>query len=531
MNPDYSASSEYVFRGIEYIVTLRTIKNGSVLCVEVEDKVTAEQWRGTFESNYIEDLTHKTGNFKQFDVFVSMLESALDKSSDSVMLDLLTFSDLELLRNRKAANAGTRPRVKPNRQQENKRYLILVYSVEFDRIHYPLPLPYQGKPDPVHLQNLVRQLNDEITKLKSGRNTRVQDEEYLRLKENYECLLEDKNRLETALNEMKRETQSVGKLSASKEVKILKNVVQNLELEMMKEKNRFQRQISKKSADVKRLTSELNEITARERTLQIRVKSLTNELAMYKRSRTPNVDRPASRTRSSQNLYSATRNSATRPNTGARPGSTAARRSTSRGSRSGSFYQQNRSSSRDRPAPRRERSISQDKKSFLSRDGYKSRTPTPNRFSRFNPTLYIEEKKRKLQQSKERLNRRTSAGFIPGSNESRGRTRTRYSRGNDFSSSRERYSAGFRRRTGSIESRNSSDNGSITRIRTKRKPQAWDDSPTYPSMVSDRRLSSTPDIKRHETRQKRATKDTDMDEIDARLDALQQYMKEIERKN
>ena len=29
----------------------------------------------------IEDLTHKTGNFKQFTVFISMLESALSKVS------------------------------------------------------------------------------------------------------------------------------------------------------------------------------------------------------------------------------------------------------------------------------------------------------------------------------------------------------------------------------------------------------------------------------------------------------------------
>jgi len=36
--------------------------------------------------------------------------------------------------------------------------------------------------------------------------------------------------------------------------------------------------------------------------------------------------------------------------------------------------------------------------------------------------------------------------------------------------------------------------------------------------------------KRYGSRQKRATTDADMDEIDARLDALQQYMQEIERK-
>lgn len=41
------------------------------------------------------------------------------------------------------------------------------------------------------------------------------------------------------------------------QVKVLKKVVQNMELEMMKEKNRFQRLISKKTAEVKKLTVEV----------------------------------------------------------------------------------------------------------------------------------------------------------------------------------------------------------------------------------------------------------------------------------
>ena len=35
------------------------------------------------------------------------------------------------------------------------------------RIHYPLPLPYQGKPDPVALQETVRELKAEIKRLKT----------------------------------------------------------------------------------------------------------------------------------------------------------------------------------------------------------------------------------------------------------------------------------------------------------------------------------------------------------------------------
>ena len=42
----------------------------------------------------IEDVTRKTGNFKRFGVFVKMLVSALENSSDAVHLDLLTYADL-----------------------------------------------------------------------------------------------------------------------------------------------------------------------------------------------------------------------------------------------------------------------------------------------------------------------------------------------------------------------------------------------------------------------------------------------------
>ena len=35
------------------------------------------------------------------------------------------------------------------------------------RIHYPLPLPYVGKPDPVHLQDMNRKLKEEIKNLKN----------------------------------------------------------------------------------------------------------------------------------------------------------------------------------------------------------------------------------------------------------------------------------------------------------------------------------------------------------------------------
>ena len=51
-----------------------------------------------------------------------------------------------------------------------KRYLILIHDAEYDRIYYPLSLPYCGKPDPVALMQQVRQLTAENRLLKSRVN-------------------------------------------------------------------------------------------------------------------------------------------------------------------------------------------------------------------------------------------------------------------------------------------------------------------------------------------------------------------------
>ncbi len=110
----------------------------------------------------IEDITSKTGNFKKFAVFVKMLLSALKQASDSVFVDLLTYQDLELLKSRKAGGQAPPPRTQP---PNNKRYLIMTYAAEFDRVHYPLPLLYEEHPDPQHLKRIISQLRSEVEAL------------------------------------------------------------------------------------------------------------------------------------------------------------------------------------------------------------------------------------------------------------------------------------------------------------------------------------------------------------------------------
>lgn len=55
------------------------------------------------------------------------------QTSESVCLDLLTYADLELLRNKKSGASVEPPASSRYNALNSKRYLILTYTVEFDR--------------------------------------------------------------------------------------------------------------------------------------------------------------------------------------------------------------------------------------------------------------------------------------------------------------------------------------------------------------------------------------------------------------
>lgn len=149
---------ELSFHGVEYIMTLAVDEEG--LNLHVEQKYDGRRWGAIFPSQYLEDITRKTGNFKKFSLFVKMLSTALLNKSDSVFVDLLTFTDLEMLKSRhtKLNQKFTKSTSKRN----NKRYLILTYAVEFDRVHYPLPLTFDENPTTAALQKTIKRLRKEL---------------------------------------------------------------------------------------------------------------------------------------------------------------------------------------------------------------------------------------------------------------------------------------------------------------------------------------------------------------------------------
>ena len=92
----------------------------------------------------------------------------------SVYLDLLTSRDLEMLRQRadRGPPTGSPPASSPTApavDRGGKRYLILTYHGEFDKVHYPLSLtPDESINDPGHMRDTIRQLKEQVQQLKSS---------------------------------------------------------------------------------------------------------------------------------------------------------------------------------------------------------------------------------------------------------------------------------------------------------------------------------------------------------------------------
>lgn len=153
-----------------YAVDLSVV--GPVINIEIEQINTNDRWSGQFTTEYIEEITHKAGNYKKFAVFVKMICSALNKTNESVFIDLLTFADLEALKQRKLGqNVSDNSSVMSNSsstlnaRSSMKRYVILTYSGEFDRVHYPLPLAFETSPNTDSLKRTINRLRKEILAL------------------------------------------------------------------------------------------------------------------------------------------------------------------------------------------------------------------------------------------------------------------------------------------------------------------------------------------------------------------------------
>ncbi|KAG7378119.1 Coiled-coil domain-containing protein 61 [Phytophthora pseudosyringae] len=192
---DLEASATLEFHGARYVVTVQVQQQQLDVQVEAADAHAppSSVWTARFTASDVEQLTRQTGNSKRFPVFVQMLLTALHRRSDAVFVDLLTAADLDLYRQRKlqpgAVSDGLTSATAATKN--GKRYLILTYAVEFDRVHYPLPLTQELSPSPEVLQRTIRRLRqalaEQTNSAASESNGRLA-EENAALREENRCL-------------------------------------------------------------------------------------------------------------------------------------------------------------------------------------------------------------------------------------------------------------------------------------------------------------------------------------------------------
>lgn len=89
----------------------------------------------------------------------------------AVSVELLTYADLEMLRERMGSRRPPSAVSATPAAVQNKRYLILTYVSDFDRVHYPLPLLYDADPDPARLRSTIQRLRAELASARSQRGT------------------------------------------------------------------------------------------------------------------------------------------------------------------------------------------------------------------------------------------------------------------------------------------------------------------------------------------------------------------------
>lgn len=137
---DSFGEGQVTSQGCTYTVKVDARTDGRVE-VTVSQNSPAARWIGSFTAAYLESLTEKACSARRYGAFIAMLLAALRRTSSSVSLDILSFSDLAAM---KAGSSQRASSLTGHRAAaSSKRYLILTYMSEFERVHYPLPLGLQ----------------------------------------------------------------------------------------------------------------------------------------------------------------------------------------------------------------------------------------------------------------------------------------------------------------------------------------------------------------------------------------------------
>ena len=110
----------------------------------------------------------------------------------------------------------------------------MTYSSEFDRVHYPLPMSYNGPPDPSRLQQTIRDLHHRLEQTAAEQHgvARGAADELHQLRGDHARVLAESARLHSENDELKlrlAHLASVARPGADNDVGVLRQIIGKLE--------------------------------------------------------------------------------------------------------------------------------------------------------------------------------------------------------------------------------------------------------------------------------------------------------------
>ncbi|OMJ94512.1 hypothetical protein SteCoe_2286 [Stentor coeruleus] len=249
-------SSEITIRGTQYLYDLSA--DTESLSLSFEEKSTTKLWKGDFTCSYIETLTQKSKSFKKFPIFLKMLISALENTSESVIIDLLTYQELEMFRSSRnpGSNSSSSSSSNPNPKLLSKRFLILTFTGEFERVHYPLPLTFEDAPDVETMKKTISRLRSELEKAKTLQGLNFDPESLLKENEELKQLVKKYEHNQTLAAVPRKGAVEIDNLI--KESKLLEQENEKLQLEGTREVKKLRKENNELQNELDRVKKEMD---------------------------------------------------------------------------------------------------------------------------------------------------------------------------------------------------------------------------------------------------------------------------------
>jgi coiled-coil domain-containing protein 61 len=319
-----SANIEYTynFKGVDYLIYLSA--NENTLRIDLENQNECQYWRTECDAKKLEEISVKLKSYKPYHVILKMITSALGKETDAVIVELLSYQDLEALKMKRSNNSMNDSTYSEQGREKkmNQKYLIITYMNEFEKLNIPLTMEYLRDPDKdcfsrtierlrknksnvmggnsfinfkeieeVKLENV--NLKNKIKLLESQRKYGAVDNDeslrnYTNLKDEYETYktqTESKLKLLTkTIEDFKANFSNSDHSQAENNEKYIKiiteleNKLKKAEEILVKERREGQQYIDEKNKDIERVMKENNHFKENEKKLNVKIKQLEKEL-------------------------------------------------------------------------------------------------------------------------------------------------------------------------------------------------------------------------------------------------------------